>query len=189
MKKTTLALALFAFLAACGTSKPTTFYQLSSTPDKSAKITDTRNIFVGVDTVSVAGYLERPQIVTLKNDTELDMSEYNRWAEPLSHSIQRVVAENISKHLKNGMAKPLSIKQQTYDYIVMIELNKFDGKFGDKAKLDAWWTISGKDSKAPLIREHTSLEAPLGNDYQGLVEKQNQLLDQLSTEIVKKLKK
>jgi uncharacterized lipoprotein YmbA len=66
---------------------------------------------------------------------------------------------------------------------VAIEVNKFDGKFGDKARLDAWWTITVKDNKGAIIREHTSLETPVGNDYNDLVKKLDELLDKLSIKI------
>lgn len=188
MKKTInlFLISGFCFLISACTSSPTQFYQLSSI-DYDNKIIDTRKIMIGVDTIDIAGYIERPQIVTIKDGTELNVSEFHRWAEPLSHSIQRVMAENISNHLKNGMAKPLGIKSQTYDYIVLVELNKFDGKFGDKAQLDAWWSISRPNKPNSVVREHTSIKLPIGNSYNDLVMQQNKLLSQLSTDIVKKI--
>ncbi len=179
--------AICLFLTSCGTSAPTKFYQLQSGTEQ-VKPIDSRKIIVGVDTADVAGYIERPQIVTLSDNSELYMSEYNRWAEPLSDSVQRVVAENLSKYLKNGMAKPVSTKSEAYDYIVTIELNKLDGELGKTAQLDAWWTIGRKNLKNP-VRERTTLTSPVGKEYNDLVEVQSKLISELSKQIAVKISK
>ncbi|MDR1026228.1 MAG: PqiC family protein [Lactobacillus sp.] len=183
-----LTTALFMLLAACGTTQPTKFYTLNPMDTSSVKTIDSRNIVIGVDAVNIAGYIERPQIVTIGEGSELNMSEFNRWAEALSYSIQRVVAENVSAYMKNGMAKPLTQRRNSYDYVISIEINKFDGKFNDKAQLDAWWIITDKNGNTKA-REYTKLEAPLGSTYNDLVEKQSELLSDLSTKIAKKMSK
>ena len=187
VSKTICLLFLVFGLLSCGTSPETRFYTLSAEP-ANIKSIDSRKILIGVDSVTVAGYVERPQIVTTKEDTEISMSEYNRWAEPLAYSMQRAVAQNLSKYFKNGMAKPLSSDRGSYDYIVRIELNKFDGRFGGTAQLDAWWTVLNKDNKV-VAREHSALSAPLGHDYNDLVSRQNDLLAALSGQIARKISK
>lgn len=181
--------ACLLLLSACGTSKPTKFYYLDSVKEANIKALNSKKLMIGVDTVSVAGYIERPQIVTLSGDTEMVMSEYNRWAEPLAHSVQRVIADNLSLYLKNAKAKAIGLKSQDYDYVVLVELNKFDGRFGEKAQLDAWWSITGKDRSFKVIREHTYLEAPVGTGYDDLVQTENDLLSQLSAQIAARLSK
>lgn len=187
MKKLLACCLFLSLLTACGTSQPTKFYTLSSVKDTNVKKISNKKITIGVDTVSVAGYLERPQIVTSAEGSEINMSEYNRWAEPLSYSVQRVVAENISSYLKNGMAKPLTFNRSSYDYIVNIELNKFDGKLGETVEIDAWWSIN--KGQTLVAREQSSFSIPVDNNYNDLVEKQSILLEQLSENIAQRIAK
>ncbi len=185
MKKFLVSCFVVLVLTSCGNSKPTKFYHLTARPTASQKIIN-KKIIVGIDTVNVAGYIDRPQIVTLKDNAELNMSEFNRWPESLSFSVQRIIADNISSHMKNGMAKPLSLGRRNYDYIVFIELGRLDGKFDDKVYLEAWWSIVNKDNKL-VAREFTSLSAPVGTNYTDLVQNQSELISQLSEIISRKL--
>ncbi len=186
MKVKLLFTVCLILVVACGVTPESKFYTLEAIANET-EIVDNRKITIGIDTVAVAGYVERPQIVTTKDNSELDMSEFNRWAEPLSDSVQRVLAENMSNYMKNGMAKPMNSIRRDYNYTVVVELNKFDGRFNDRAKLDAWWTVYGKEGNI-LTRQHTVIDTPLGDSYGDFVNKQNQLLNQLSLEIIKKIK-
>ena len=175
------------FILSCAATPPTKFYTLAGTAD-SVKPIDSRKILIGIDVVFVAGYIERPQIITYRDNTQVEMSEFNRWAEALTYSVQRVVAENVSNYFKNGMAKPATTGRSGYTYIVQIELNKLDGRFGDMAQLDAWWTITGQDRQM-LAREHTYLKTPVGDSYNDLVEKQSWLIGELSSKIAHRISK
>lgn len=187
MRKVILC-CLVVLMTACASSKPTKFYSLTPVKDSNAEINNNRKLNIGIDYISVPGYLERPQIVTIKNENELNLSEFDRWAEPIANSMQRIVATNMSASMKNTMIRPASSNRRLFDYIVSIEINQFDGKFGDKVTLDAWWTITNKDGKV-LANEHSSFEILLGDDYDNLVEKQSVLINKLSIEIAKKINK
>lgn len=189
-RKIVFCFLVLLLVSSCATSKPTNFYSITSLDNDSAIIKDGRKLIIGIDFVSVPGYLGRPQIVTIKNDsdTELNLSEFDRWAEPIANTLQRVIASNMSKYMDSAIVRPSGVNRRAFDYVVSIEINRFDGKFGDKAVLDVWWTISGKNNKV-LANEHSFYEKPAGENYDELVMSQSELISKFSTDIAKRISK
>jgi uncharacterized lipoprotein YmbA len=66
----------------------------ASTPRRS--MAGTRAAGVGVGPVIMPGYLDRTQIVTRPGTDHVEISMFNRWAEPLEDGISRILAEEIS---------------------------------------------------------------------------------------------
>ncbi|MDR1694614.1 MAG: PqiC family protein [Lactobacillaceae bacterium] len=176
---------LLVLVTACVSSKPNRFYSLASNEPAGADVV-TKKLLVGIDTVSVPGYLERPQIVTIKNNSELNLAEFDRWAEPISNALQRIIASNMSSVMKNAMVKPASVNRRSFNYIVSVEFNKLDGRFNDKVLLEAWWTVVDNNGRI-VVNETSRYEAPLGDNYDELVEKQSELVSKLSVDIAKRI--
>ena len=179
---------IFLFLTACASSKPSNFYTIVPATDIQ-KINSNRRLFIGVDTVSVANYLNRPQIVTKKDsNVEVKISEIDRWPEPLSNLLQRTIAENLSNSLNNVLVKPINSNRKGFDYVIFIELNKLDAKFNDKAYIDLWWFIVDKSGKVVVMKNFKS-DIEIGDNYIDLVEKESKLIERLSIEIAKQISK
>ncbi|MBW2209271.1 MAG: membrane integrity-associated transporter subunit PqiC [Deltaproteobacteria bacterium] len=70
----------------CTTTPPPTFYQLDE-PANTMLSGLMRGVAIGVGPINMAAYLDRPQIVTRATDHKLNLSEFNRWAEPLKESV------------------------------------------------------------------------------------------------------
>lgn len=187
MKKIVIC-CLFLLLTACVSNKPSNFYTLTAIQDETVKIKDSRKLSIGIDYVSVPGYVTRPQIVTIHGENELNLSEFNRWAEPVSNSIQRVIASDMSQLLKNSIVRPAKANISSFNYIVYVEVNKFDGKFNENVVLDAWWTVVDKDGTV-VANEYSKFEKPLGSTYEDLVQKQSELINMLAVQIAQKISK
>ncbi len=116
MKKTSI-LAIVLCLAGCvGTSSPSHFYQLQMT-DARVEPVSSRRLDVGVEEAFVPKYLDRPQIVTVEaGSSELKMSEFYRWAEPLSSSFSRVLADDLSLYLPKSVVKYKTLSRDNYTY-------------------------------------------------------------------------
>lgn len=186
MKKLYLILPLLLITACIGVSQSAKFYSLQTL--KSGEFINNKAKFsVGIDEISLAEYLDKPQIVTVKsNMIELDVSEFNRWSESLSTMIQRVMAEDLGYYLPNAVIKPQISLREDFKYTIQIELNKFDGQWNEKASLEAWWSIA--DSSGNVIKQQkTTLSAPLTTGYDNLVKVQSQLLSELAEIIAKSL--
>ena len=188
MKKIYLLIP-FLLLTACvatGVSQPSKFYNLQSA-DTGAYTNSRIRGNVGVMEITLADYLDKPQIVTTKpNMIELDISENNRWSESLSTMIQRVMADDLAYYLPKAAVKPRTSARENFNYLVQIELNKFDGSWNKNVVLEAWWSI--KNASGQVIRQQkTVLSAPLGNGYDDLVKVQSRLLSDLAEKIARSL--
>src|SRR5262249_21539005 len=80
-----------------GGSAPTRFYVLA--PVDGVTVAGDRPLAVGIGPVSLAGYLDRPQIVTRPAADKIDLGEFDQWGEPLRDGITRVLAEDLSRQL------------------------------------------------------------------------------------------
>ena len=191
IKKTIYLFIISIILSSCfgGRTNPSNFYNIVASDDGETRIKTKKNFIIGIELVSVPGYLDRPEIVTIKNkDTELNISEYNRWAEPLSTSLQRVISNNMSSCMPNSTVRPITIFRKYFDYTIVIYINRFEGKFNDKAYLNAWYFISDKNG-TNLLSERIVLDIDIGNTYDDLVKKQSILIGRFSEELAKRMGK
>ena len=145
---------------------------------------DARPPTVGVGPVRLPGYLDRPQIVTRKSPDQVDLGEFDRWAEPLADAIPRTVAENLAALLPNERvalfpwAGPRSIAYQ-----VLVDVARFDGAPGGDVVLEGSWRILGPDRKDLAERRFAITEACGGPGYPPLVAAMSRALGALSRDI------
>lgn len=191
MKRAIYLITVLFLLSSCfsGRTKPSNFYNIVSIENENIKIRGTNKSIVGIELVSIPGYLDRPEIVTIKgNSTELAISDFNRWAEPLSSSIQRTIANNLSMYTKNLTIRPINLYRKTFDYTIAIYIIRFEGKFSDKVYLDAWYSIYNKNG-VNISNERIKFDMEIGDSYEDLVQKQSILISKLSEQIAKNLAK
>jgi uncharacterized lipoprotein YmbA len=183
-----IAAALLAG-AGCSTTPPPTFYQLEEPASTRLSGLD-RGMAIGVGPIRVAPYLNRPHVVTRKTDHELDLSEFNRWAEPLKDGIGIVIEVNLSNMLETTRTYDIPRRDKTIplDYRVAIDIPRFEGKLGGNALLVARWTLFSREEK-PLLTKVSIIEEPTGGEgYERLISAQNRTLQRLSREIVEAIK-
>jgi hypothetical protein len=183
-------LALLLSLLAClllsgcaGSSAATRFYLLSPPAGGVARAVPavpagpgTPQARVAVGPVSVASYLDRPQIVTREGDgVRLGLAEFDRWAEPLAESLPRVLAEDVSRALggEHVLVFP-GVKADDADIRVAVDVTRLDGSLGGTVVLDAWWALLDR-SGATLRRGRMVERRPAGDDYAALVTAQGGL--------------
>ena len=92
-------LCLMALISACASTPESRFYVLSETDLKLAEMqSDTENLVSLVAVIGpfrMPGYLQRPQIVTRSDETNLVVAEYDRWSEPMKTAFSRVLSSNV----------------------------------------------------------------------------------------------
>ena len=182
MKKLFTIMTLILLGGCMGISRPARFYSLT-TQTTAPQIFKSAKIFVGIEPVKVPVYLDKPQIVTRNpNKVELNISELNRWAEPLSDAIQNTLSADIGNALPKAVIKPSSFRKEGFDYIVWVEITKFEGTWTENVTLEAWWSILNNDNQ-PIIRNKVNFNRPLGDTYDNLVVQQSLLIGELAEEI------
>jgi uncharacterized lipoprotein YmbA len=182
--------AVVLTVAGCATTPPPTFYQLTETAGTQLSGLE-RGIAVGVGPVNVATYLDRPQIVIRGVGHRLELSEFNRWVEPLTDSISRVIIVNLSNSLESTRVYKIPRRNKTIPLELRIEIDiaRFDGMLGSDALLVARWTLYGRENKPLVTKVSIIREFSGGEGFDSLIAAQNRALQNLSQEIVAAIRK
>jgi len=176
------------FLGGCARSQTPRFYTLSPMPPDevtSKPQSPARNAVVGIGPVTLADYLDQPDMLTRTGDNQLKKAEYDRWAGSLKDDFINVLADNI------GLLVPT---QRIYlypwrgsvpiGYQVAVEVVRCDGRLGDAAELVARWSVFKGPEKKLLKMNRSSIREPVtGGDYAALVAAQSRAVAKLSQEI------
>jgi len=184
-------------LAGClgGRSAPTSFYMLSpfspSQAVTSAATAEAR-IRIGLETVVVAEYLNRNEIVVNLDNTVYRLAEFNQWAEPLSNNLTRVLEENLTNLLRGDSIDVFLASQSSipFDYRLEIDVIRLDGNLADQATLVALWALlEGEEDDLKLMRRSQYQEPAADNTYKALVLAKSRAIEKLSRDMAAAIKK
>lgn len=194
----TLGVSLIA-LGGCASTKPTRFYVLSSLPRSESNQADLakRGVAIGIRPVELPKYLDRPQIVTRVNRNQLDIAEFDQWAEPLKNNFGNVIAENLSTLVPTNRIAVFPWNKSTpIDYQLTVEVSRFEAGASGDSQLAARWSILGKNGKKVILHRKSKFSEPVaggseagdGHDYKATVSAMNRALESLSREIAEAIK-
>jgi hypothetical protein len=189
-RKVIVGVALIAsllLLAGCSSTEPPRFYLLNSLSE-GADLQQSASepcISLGVGPVRLPEYLDRPQIVTRATRNELALAQFDRWAEPLSDTFPRVLAQNLSRLLCTRTVSLYPWRPSIpHDYRVEIQVIRMDGKLGEGVALEAWWFVSGGPDKKVLAAKQSGFTEPaLGTDYEAFVQAHSRAIVSLCRDI------
>jgi uncharacterized lipoprotein YmbA len=188
--RVTAVLAVSTVLLATGgcaqRATPSRFYVLApvSAPASAPPAAGVPSPSVGVGPVRIPAYVDRPQIVTRKSSDEIDLAEFDRWAEPLADSVPRTIAGNLAALLPNDRVALFPwAGSRPVRYQVVIDVARFDGALGGAVSLDATWRVLGPDRKDVRDGRFAASEPTAGSDFAALVAAMSRSLGALSREI------
>jgi uncharacterized lipoprotein YmbA len=187
----TAIIFLLLALAGCfgGKSPTTSFYMLSPLSPSSAgtsPATADAPIHIGLETVAIAEYLNRNEIVLNLDNTIYQMAEFNQWAEPLNDNLTRVLEINLTKLLQSHSIEVLLASQSSIplDYRLEVDVLRLDGNLGDRVTLIAQWALlETEEDDLVLMRRDMYQEKAAGPTVRDLVLAKSRTLDQLSRDI------
>lgn len=176
-----------------GKSKPSKFYVLSALPSSDAQTQTAaaeRDVAVGIGPIVLPQYLDRDPIVTRASPNQLDLAEFDRWAESLRDNFSRTLTENLSILLSTHHVAVFPWDGSTpIDYQVTVDVTRFEGDADGHAVLIARWSIFGKGGRELLERKRSSFSEPAGaGNYEALVSALSRALGNLSREIAAAVK-
>ena len=147
-------------------------------------------VSIGIGLIDIPDYLHRQQIVTRTGQNELKIAEFDRWVGSLEEDISRVLVENLSILLAEDRVSVFPWKQSVpMDYIVAVDILRFDGKPGEQVVLKARWTIRGKKDKKMVLAHETNIGEDMeGYDYNTMVAAMSRALVNLSRDIATALR-
>lgn len=180
--------AFLVILGGCAHTDPARFYvlhSLSSSETDKQVIATVHDVPIVIGPIELREHLDRPQIVTRVSSHELEIAEFDQWAESLKNNISRVLAENISILLstEDVFVYPWR-RSELIEYQVVMEVIRFDGTLGGNVVLDTHWAIlTGDEGKMLLIKKSSYSRPTGGENYQALVAAKSQTLADFSRDI------
>ena len=185
MKKAAISLMMFLCTACSWYSPSSKFYVMES---ENLEAVSTQKKSISVAKVNVPDLLNRQQIVVYdKKSNEVQILEFERWAEFFPDMVQATVVNDLMAYLPNSYVTRTYFGTKNSDFNVNIEINDIKAYVGDKVVLSAWWNIY--DSKGNLRTKEQKIyeSAVLGKKMQNLVDAQADAVHKLSADIAEKI--
>lgn len=142
-------------------------------------------VAVGLGPVRVPAYLDRPELATRVATSEVSFSPTDRWAEPLSASIRRVLAQNLSTLLgtEEIYAFPWAAGTQI-DWAVTVDVIRFERTPAGEVEVAARWVVrENGGGRIRLSRETRHTEKADGSGTAAVVDAWNKAVAALSADI------
>jgi len=180
-----LLLTSVLVLAACSAGSKSFYVLTADGPAPSGG-----GIGIGVGPITLAEYIDRPNLVIAEAPNQLAVAESHRWAGDLAASITRVTATNLGRQLHTGNVRTYPWKgDDGINYQVTLDIRQFHGGADGYAVIEAGWrAYSLPDRKLKASRTFVDREALEADGYQPLVAAQSVLLSRLAADIAGSLK-
>jgi hypothetical protein len=188
-----LALALAGCLG--GQSPPTNFYMLSPlspSPAGPSASTEEARGHIGLETVVIAEYLNRNEIVLNLDNTIYQLAEFNQWAEPLDENLTRVLEENLTNLLQDDSIEVFLASESSIplDYRLEVDVLRLDGNLGDQVTLIVQWALlETEEDDLILMRRTKYQESAADETVKELVLAKSRMVEKLSRDISEAVKK
>ena len=190
---TAIVFLISVLLSGCSTlsprADPSRFFTLTAIAQPGATASnDSKNpggVSLGIGPIRLPGYLDRQEIVTRVSQNRMDLSEYDRWAEPLETNFTRVLAQNLSVllHVDRLVFFPWE-STRSPAYQVEVEVLRFEANAAGDVQLSARWTVLDPNKKIPLKSGESLLaRQPAAKSTDASVAMLSETLADLSREI------
>lgn len=183
-------------LSGCGILAPipdtSHFFMLAPLADSSVQPASGERLqttVIGLGPIKLPPYLDRNEIAMRLSPTQVTYSDTDRWAEPLSVTMSRVLLQDLSRLLGTDLIVryPWSNAAKV-DYQIEIELLQFEATKGGEAQLRARFGIVQGGTRRPLVVRDASFTRPGATDTATSVTALSALLGDLSQEIASALR-
>lgn len=146
-------------IAGCGSSPTVHYYALDTIDNRVARDVEDSPI-IAVGAFRMPEYLNRSQMVTRGPGAEINVDEFNRWAEPLDDAIHRVLASNLDVLLDSAVvvAFPTSAGLNI-DYRIMGRFDRFTSGQDGLVVLDVQWGIADSAGAVTLSPRRDRFES------------------------------
>jgi hypothetical protein len=147
-------------------------------------------VAIGVGPVALPEYLNRSQIVSRQGENQLQLAEFDRWAEPLGKNFTRVLVLNLSTLLSTDrMALHPWNRSTPIDYQVIVDVARFEAGPDEKISLLARWSIVDAGKRETLLMRKSSFSEPIASDgYQATIASMSRAVAALSREIAEAIR-
>jgi uncharacterized lipoprotein YmbA len=142
-------------------------------------------MFLGLGPIKFPGYLDRNEVVVRSAPNRFEVSEYDRWAEPLQENFVRILSQNLAVLLNTDLITmypwPPGNRPR---YQVEIEVLRFEVNSDRYAQLFARWAVlDAGDKKIAVVKESRALRNAKEKSTDASVAALSEALGDLSREI------
>jgi len=173
---------------------PSRFFTLSSLYPAGENVVkdpvEGQGVSLGIGPLKFPGYLDRQEIVIRSDQNRLEISQTDRWGEPLEESFARVLSQNLAALLRTdriiAFPWPASRKPK---YQIEIEVLRFEANSAGDAGLVARWAVIGGVSGKPLSFQESRLTRPAkGKTTDAMVAALSETVGALSREMAETIR-
>ena len=168
---------------------PSRFFTLTPLPQseesRARDANSSNGLLVGIGPIRFPAYLDQEQMVTRISQNRLDISENDRWAEPLEENFTRVLSQNLGMLLEGVriIRYPWQTSQRPKCQIEM-EVLRFEPTTRQEVELLAGWTLIDVSNKTALVsRESRIARRTAAKSMEASVAALSETLGDLSREI------
>lgn len=186
-KLVSIATATGLILAGCagGGPAPINYYLIEARAEPGAPALP---IAVAIVDLDVPPYLERFQIVSRRENSQLQLSETHQWGEPLAKNLTRTLSRNLSRQLGTAdVGTAIARTSSRPDVRLLVLIERFEQAESGHAVVEARWQLT-HDRDEPALTRMTSLRSaspvPRGNPAL-IVDELTTLFTTLSVEIAR----
>ena len=130
---------------------PTTYYVL--TPATTTTATNQKQRIVGVESVHLPEYLDRPQLVTRIGPNQLRISDIERWAEPLGDALASTLRQDLAAALPDAMVVVQPDATQHVDADVVVDVMRFERVADNAVELSVRWKLRDGAGNVQLVKD------------------------------------
>ncbi len=181
-----LAALLFLLLLA-GCSQPSKSYYILTA---SGPVPSGGGVALGIGPISLAEYIDRPNLVVQQAPNQLNVAEDHRWAGDLSEGIGRVMAANLGREMHTGNVRTYPwLRDDEIRYQVTLDIRQLHSGEDGYAVIEAGWRVySLPERHLKASRTFTGREPLEADGYNAMVAAESRLLGQLADNIASALR-
>jgi uncharacterized lipoprotein YmbA len=116
-----------------------------------------KELAIGLGPVKFPAYLARPEIVTRSSPNKVDLSEVERWAEPLDKNFVSVLSQNLTILAGAQLTTFPWSRPTNLNYQIALDITRFDTDSRGTAKIIGLWEIKDPNSGDLLNSGETNL--------------------------------
>ncbi|MBI0326283.1 PqiC family protein [Burkholderia plantarii] len=168
--KALTAAAVVALAAGCA-SPPSHFYTLSgdAAAVKAGRAMPANPAFlIQVPAVNVPEQVAKTQLVVQRDAARVDVLEEHRWASPPADEIRRALSTALTRRLGTIDVADAAVPPGVPVYRVSVDVQRFESWPGERAALDAVWSVRSLATQSVMTCRST-LSEPVGAGYDALV--------------------
>jgi uncharacterized lipoprotein YmbA len=147
---------------------------------------------VAIVQVNLPELVDRPQLVVRSASHRVQLSENDRWAEPLRRQVPRLLARDLGVALNSGRVVALGVEAREYDvdFKVIVDVQHLELVSGQRVELDAVWRVERRNGRPIFGRSQVSerfSDMAATDDYATAVEAQRHVFRILAKHIAARI--